>query len=346
MVDQRGDDRHRPPCHGRARLGRRAHAAAGQRESLVILEPAQIQQVKLHPLSPLKVSQPGVSILSTPRPPNKLTVTPTEYSTYFRPRGLEGIEALHARFVQHAYRPHSHPTWTVAMVERGAARFELDATQQRAAQGELFVLEPDAIHTGMAAVPEGWAYKVLYIEPSVVHEWAQRDGNPPRAARWVVFRDVALRAALERAHTALRTESAGSLAVEEAVLGAVAALRPHLKPGPPARARDRAEHAAVRRAREHLRECWDQRVSLAELATVAGLSRFELVRRFREQNDVTPHAFQTNLRVAEARRMLAAGAQPAAVAAACGFADQPHLTRVFKRAVGVSPGRYVRAAAS
>ena len=127
---------------------------------------------------------------------DNLGPTPTEYSTYFRPRGLEGIEALHARFVQHAYRPHSHPTWTVAVLERGAARFSLEATQQRAAEGELFVLEPDAVHTGMAAVPEGWTYKVLYIEPRIVHEWAERDGSPPRAARWVVFRDVALRGAL------------------------------------------------------------------------------------------------------------------------------------------------------
>jgi AraC-like DNA-binding protein len=280
------------------------------------------------------------------RPADKLSVTPTEYATYFCPKGLDGIEALHARFVQHAYRPHSHPTWTVAVVERGAARFELDATKQRAAQGELFVLEPDAVHTGMAAVPEGWAYKVLYVEPSVVHEWTQRDGSPPRAARWVVFRDVALRAALERAHAALSAEPTGGLVVEEAVLGAVAALRPHLKPGPAERGRDRAEHAAIRRARAHLREHWDQRVTLAELATVAGLSRFELVRRFREQSNVTPHAFQTNLRVAAARRLLAAGVPAAAVAAACGFADQPHLTRVFKRAVGVSPGRYARAVAA
>jgi len=270
-------------------------------------------------------------------------LTAAEYSTYFRPDGLRGIEALHARFIRHAYRPHSHPTWTVAVVERGAARFELDATQQRAAQGELFVLEPEAVHTGMAAVPEGWAYKVLYIEPSIVHEWAGRDDGPPRAARWVVFRDLALRAALDRAHGALIREPPGGLAVEEAVLGAVAALRPHLKPGPPAHGRERAEHAAVRRARAHLRERWDQRVPLAELATVAGLSRFELVRRFREQSDVTPHAFQTNLRIAEARRLLAAGVAPAEVAAACGFADQPHLTRVFKRAVGVTPGRYARA---
>jgi AraC-like DNA-binding protein len=158
-----------------------------------------------------------------------------------------------------------------------------------------------------------------------------------------VFRDLALRAALERAHRALSAEPAGGLAVEETVLHVVAALRPHLRPGPPNRGRSRAEHTAVRRARAHLRGRWDRRVSLAELSSVAGLSRFELVRRFRDQNRVTPHAYQLNLRVDQARRSLAAGAPPAEVAATCGFADQPHLTRVFKRAVGVSPGRYASA---
>jgi AraC-like DNA-binding protein len=270
-------------------------------------------------------------------------VTPIEYSTYFRPESLSGIEALHARFVRHAYRPHSHPTWTVAMVERGAARFELDATKQRADQGELFVLEPEAVHTGMAAVPEGWAYKVLYIDPALVHGWAERDAPSPRAARWVVFRDSALRTALNRAHRTLVAEPSTTLATEEAVLAAVAALRPHLRPGAPARGREYAEHAPVRRARAHLRERWDQRITLAELATVAGLSRFELIRRFREQNGVTPHAYQINLRVEHARRLLSGGIPPAEVAAACGFADQPHLTRVFKRAVGVTPARYARA---
>jgi AraC-like DNA-binding protein len=55
-----------------------------------------------------------------------------------------------------------------------------------------------------------------------------------------------------------------------------------------------------------------------------------------------PHAFQLDLRIARARALLAAGDPPAAVAAACGFYDQAHLTRVFKQAVGVPPGRYAR----
>jgi AraC-like DNA-binding protein len=263
-----------------------------------------------------------------------------EQSTYFRLPDLPGVEALHARFVSHAYAPHSHPTWTVAVVHDGAARFEVDATHQRADRGELFVLE--AVHTGMAAVPEGWAYKVLYLDPALLFEWDERDAAAPRAARWVVFRDVALRSALLRMHTTIGSGAVG-LELDESVAAAVDSLRPHLRPGPGA-IRGGYEHAAVRRARAYLGERWDQAVPLAELSSVAGLTRFELIRRFRAQTGLTPHAFQTNLRVAHARRLLSAGRPIAEVALDCGFADQPHLTRTFKRAVGVTPGRFAAAA--
>jgi AraC-like DNA-binding protein len=245
--------------------------------------------------------------------------------------------------VHHAYRPHSHPTWTIAVVQRGAARFTVEHTRQRADAGELFVLEPEAVHTGMAAVPEGWAYKVLYVDPFVLRDWAEAAGPAPRAARWVVFRDPVLRSALLKAHAGLATVPPG-LGVEERVLAAITGLAPHLR-GAAAGSfgRERGEHAAVRRARHHLQEQWDQPVSLMALSAVAGLSRFELLRRFQQQNGLTPHAFQRDLRVQRARAMLAQGTPAAEVAAACGFADQPHLSRVFKRLVGVSPGAYARA---
>lgn len=262
-----------------------------------------------------------------------------EHSVYFRPAGLPGVEALHARFVHHAYVPHSHPTWTVAVMHHGAAQFEVDATHQRADRGELFVLEPEAVHTGMAAVPEGWGYKVLYLDPQLLHEWEELDASAPRAVRWVVFRDRTLRDSLLGMHAVLATGTVG-LELDETVFGVIQALRPHLRPGPPA-ARGGYEHAAVRRARAYLCEHWDQTVPLAAISSCAGLTRFELVRRFRQQTGLTPHAFQTNLRIARARAMLSDGEPIARVAAACGFADQPHLTRAFRRAVGVTPGRFV-----
>jgi AraC-like DNA-binding protein len=266
-----------------------------------------------------------------------------ERTTWYRPAGLAGVEALHASFERHEYRPHSHPTWTIAVMERGAAQFTVDERFERADDGECFVLEPEAVHTGVPAVPEGWGYKVIYLEPDLLSAWDERDAAAPRAAKWVVFRDADLRAALLRAHDALAAEPAG-LVRDEAVLHAVDALKPHLRPGPEA-PRDRIEHAAVRRALAHLRERWDQPVPLAELAAVAGLSRFELVRRFKHQVGLPPHAFQVDLRILRARELLARGHAPAEVAATCGFADQAHLTRTFRRSVGITPGRYARAVA-
>jgi AraC-like DNA-binding protein len=226
-------------------------------------------------------------------------------------------------------------------MERGAAAFQVDARQERAGDGECFVLEPEAVHTGVPAVPEGWAYKVLYLEPEVLSTWDERDSAAPRAAKWVVFKDARLRSAMLAAHAALATEPAG-LVRDEAVLRAVETLKPHLRPGPET-PRERTEHAAVRRAVAHLRAHWDQPVPLHQLATVAGLSRFELVRRFSRQVGLPPHAFQTDLRINAARRLLTSGRPPAEVAQACGFADQAHLTRTFRRMVGITPGRYASA---
>ena len=53
-----------------------------------------------------------------------------------------------------------------------------------------------------------------------------------------------------------------------------------------------------------------------------------------------PHAYLRHLRLAAARRLLALGEAPAAVAAATGFVDQAHLTRRFKGAYGITPGRF------
>ncbi|NUB21797.1 helix-turn-helix domain-containing protein, partial [Azospirillum formosense] len=72
----------------------------------------------------------------------------------------------------------------------------------------------------------------------------------------------------------------------------------------------------------------------------AGMSREGYTRRFRKTHGVPPHAFGLQERLNEARLLLRAGEPIAAVAADTGFTDQSHLGRCFRRAFGVTPGRY------
>lgn len=80
---------------------------------------------------------------------------------------------------------------------------------------------------------------------------------------------------------------------------------------------------------------------MSGLARVAGLSAFHLCRVFRDAVGMPPHAYQTQVRVRQAKSLLRAGMPAAQVAAAAGFSDQAHLTRHFKQIVGVTPGRYL-----
>ena len=79
---------------------------------------------------------------------------------------------------------------------------------------------------------------------------------------------------------------------------------------------------------------------LDQLATATGVDRFRLTRAFKAAYGMAPHAYLVQLRLATARRMLARGEQPAAVAMELGFADQSHLGRWFMRTYGLTPALY------
>jgi len=84
----------------------------------------------------------------------------------------------------------------------------------------------------------------------------------------------------------------------------------------------------------------EQNSALEQLAELAGISRYQLIRAFRAATGMTPHAYQLNQRIIQARSSLQAGEASAALAQRLGFADQAHFQRVFKAHVGVTPGLY------
>lgn len=95
-------------------------------------------------------------------------------------------------------------------------------------------------------------------------------------------------------------------------------------------------------ARDYLAAHAELPVSLDELAAVAGVGKYRLVKLFRERAGLPPHAFQIAHRLRRARRLLETGHTPAEAAAWTGFTDQSHLHRHFRRALGFTPGQYQR----
>jgi AraC-like DNA-binding protein len=254
---------------------------------------------------------------------------------------MPGVEALHATFVEHRYAPHIHDDITIAYVDRGAARFELENHAHVAPAGAVFLIPPHAVHTGESATSNGYTYRVLYLEPDTL---AARGGSTRlpftwRAATTVVDnRDLVL--ALERMHAAV-VSPAAALEQGEALESVFRALDDVLRSHGDCATTD--EPAAIRAARDYIHEHWHVDFSLDELAHAVGRSPFHLVRAFRSRIGMPPSAYRRALRVEAAKQLLKAGQSPIVVAARCGFCDQSHLNRHFKRATGVTPARYATA---
>lgn len=275
---------------------------------------------------------------------------PREWSRILRDPLLPGVEVLQAHFLRYRYPPHWHDAVCVALVGRGAAAFDCARRQYLAPAGSSFVIPAYEIHTGEPAAPDGLGYDVVYITPDrmagLLEDAPATLGGPATVAgpaiADVVHRRTAVGGPLAGFHRAM-TEPAPPLQREHALLAGVVAVAREFGAASTARpAATPPEHRAVQRVRDYLHAHPTEPVTLRALAEVAGLSMYRLARTFRAEVGMPPYAYQLQLRVAEAKRLLAAGRPISRTALDCGFYDQAHLTHQFKRYVGVTPGAYRR----
>jgi AraC-like DNA-binding protein len=258
----------------------------------------------------------------------------SDRSEFRHPAHRDGVELYRAHIVRHAFEPHAHDGFGLGAIESGVERFRYRGAEHLAPPGALVSMNPGELHTGRAETDGGWRYRMLYVDRDVVETvlgeralWF--DGvvrhDPARAARVGDLVD-----ALWRARE--------PLAFDDLLFRFLDEFRPHARRAPQPAERPGRYLAVV----EHLHANLARRVTLDELAAVAGLSPFHFLRSFRQQYDATPQQFLMALRLDAAKRRLAAGEAPAVVAAETGLADQAHLTRAFVRRYGVTPARYQR----
>lgn len=105
---------------------------------------------------------------------------------------------------------------------------------------------------------------------------------------------------------------------------------------------DWVPHAGVRAVREYLRSHFNEEPRLADLAGLAGLSRFAFAHAFKRYVGMPPYAYFQLRRASEARRMIEAGVPAALVAERLRYADVPLLTRTLKTYFGAPPARWRR----
>jgi AraC-like DNA-binding protein len=231
-----------------------------------------------------------------------------------------GIERIEAHFHGNAFDLHRHDTLAVGVTLSGVQRFHYRGTVNHSLPGQVIVLHPDEVHDGGAGTEDGLRYRILYLEPSLLLDCL--DGAPLPFVRDAVVSDPALRGTLLSALSPLDEELD-----ELFVADFVAELAQHL-----------GRHAGQKA--KPMGKSAERSVRSDELEAVTGLDRYALSRHFRATYSTSPHRFLLMRRLQKARRMIEVGEPLAEIAVGAGFSDQSHFNRHFKKAFGLTPGRW------
>jgi len=261
---------------------------------------------------------------------------------FWHDAALPQLEARRSCQDAACYRPHSHDRFSIGLIDAGTTTFTgADGAPVPLAAGDVILVPAGHVHS---CNPDRgrWEYGMIHVDQDWVASLLPA-GSGALLAGITVLRAPSpyLRV---RAVEDLLFASDGPVdgaQVEEALrqaLHACATTPPHRRIAP---ATDETLLERLRPVLARLHEDASN-PALDELAAVAGMDRYALVRTMKRATGLTPVAWRHNDRVTAARAMLRAGRPLAETAYELGFADQSHFHRVFRAHVAATPGVYRR----
>jgi AraC-like DNA-binding protein len=268
-----------------------------------------------------------------------------EWVQFHQRADVYGIEFIHANYVKHRFSRHVHDYFVLGIIENGPQTFDYRGAKHRTAPSGIIVLNPDEPHTGEPASPAGFGYKAMYpsanLLRSITEEITDKSNVLPFFPQPVLY-DGELAGQLLDLHGLLVASTPDSLAGETAFLEVFDRLITRYADVRYSAIRVRRERTAVQRVRQYIEANYDKNLTLAELACLVAFSPYYLARTFAAEVGIPPHAYLESIRIRHAQRLLMRGLPIAQVALDTGFPHQSHFTTRFRRAVGITPGQYIK----
>ncbi len=258
---------------------------------------------------------------------------------------LPGLEIRSSFYQGCSFSKHTHDTFSVGIILSGEGRYTQSGTTHSIGRGHVILVPPDEVHACNPLKKSPWAYLMFHLSRELLLEVASDlVGEYPRnlvfPARVLFDSDIRrlmihLFNVVKKRATLPEKESAMCRALSELLIrhGKLA----------PARPPQSNEARTVGMIKEYLAHHLERNVSMHELAQVAGINVYHLLHVFRRQAGISPHAYQVQIRIKEARKLLQKGYSIVDAALETGFCDQSHFTKKFKPSVGLTPRNYILA---
>lgn len=264
-----------------------------------------------------------------------------ETSKIWKNKTLPNVELLSATYTDFQFSKHWHDELAIGVIERGAEGLLYQGENLVVPENKIVAINPGEIHTGSAAATHGWQYRMFYFDLATIakqFEFINLTVDPVVNQSIIdnptLFNELlVLHQSLENSSFELTKESLMALVFEKLFTnyGTVKTI-------------DNTNHVdknSAYLARDFMVTHWNENLSLTTLERVCDCSKFQLIRSFKAVFGITPHQFLLIIKANKSKQLLSQGLSCVDTSLACGFYDQSHFNRNFKRAFGITPSKYI-----
>ncbi len=266
-----------------------------------------------------------------------------EFSRLWKNEEVSGIEMLSASFKKFQFTKHWHEELAVGIILSGAEGLDYRGEKITVPQGHIVAINPAELHTGFAACEQGWNYRMFYFDTQMITNALNDNellGLGSQTIGQLVINDPLLFQHLLDLHLALEGQALklSQQSLLQISMEMLFSRHGTLKAGE----KNLPEGGPLLLVRDYLHDNWRNNTSLEELESICGLTKFKLIRSFKQTFGMTPHQYFIHVKFHGAKKLIATGASLIDAALESGFADQSHMHRNFKKAFGTTPGSYRR----
>lgn len=253
---------------------------------------------------------------------------------------LPFVEMRSANRSAACYHTHSHDEFSFGVIDTGSADYHNLNQRNHIAKGSTVTINPGDAHSCNPDKGE-WSYRMLFVDTHWISQ-LQQELFECEGMDYLPFPDLYD----NQTQSFFQFDQLfQALLVPDSKLAAETLLIEFLKKQFAKGFRlntdfDKKDNYHIRKVHELIMDQLDSNWSLDEFSQESGLSRYHLIRSFKDHYGQSPHAYQLDQRIKKAKSLLQQGISLSEAALQLGFSDQSHFQRNFKKRVAVTPKQY------
>ena len=249
---------------------------------------------------------------------------------------IEGRYTLNSKL---HYKPHFHNSLSIGMIVNGNAQFSIQNNSYLLTPECLAVINPNCVHYCNPINNESRSYIMLYLDKQWCFNIQSTIFNN---TKFIPIKEIIQDKNLINLYFNLINilfSNIINLEKEEAIENFTLTLFKHYCNANQINSIKKNEKK-IKIIKEYIHSNFSKNLTIKELANIANLSQYHLIRTFHKTTGITPKNYLFNIRIEKVKKLLTTNKSISEIAQETGFYDQSHLNRVFKQIVACTPYQY------